>query len=223
MASILFKVVRICNSQFRSNYLKSQSLFLNFFFHFLILQQILNILKKNMMGLANVLPKLQTVNILVRPLSKKCRLGTLFYSEHVKASLKPCEMSMRALHSCFSSFSGKLIWKIPPLVLCETLGLSVNTLTSDGKYPVQGCEILQLQFKCNYLINEKILLHFLFHFWILQQISKTLKEKMTVIANVFPKLQTVKRFVRKLSEEHRFRTGFGSQYVKDSQMLAQFP
>ena len=113
--------------------------------------------------------------------------------------------------------------KMSPLVLCKVLGLSVNTLTSDGKYPVQGCEILQLQFKCNYLINEKILLHFLFHFWILQQISKTLKEKMTVIANVFPKLQTVKRFVRKLSQEHRFRTGFGSQYVKDSQMLAQFP
>ena len=97
-----------------------------------------------MIVIANVLPKLQTVNILVRPLSKKCRLGTLFYSEHVKASLKPCEMSMRALHSCFSSFSGKLIWKIPPLVLCETLGLSVNTLTSDGKYPIQGSENLQL-------------------------------------------------------------------------------
>ena len=109
-----------------------------------------------MIVIANVLLKLQTVNILVRPLNKKCRLGTLFYSEHVKASLKPCEMSMRALQSCFSSFSGKLIWKIPPLVLCETLGLSVSTLTSDGKYPVQGCENLQLQFECNYLKNEKL-------------------------------------------------------------------
>ena len=152
-----------------------------------------------MIVIANVLPKLQTVNILVRPLSKKCRLGTLFYSEHVKASLKPCEMSMRALHSCFSSFSGKLIWKIPPLVLCETLGLSVNTLTSDGKYPVQGCENLQLQFECNYLKNEKLFLAFLFHFWILHQIWNTSKEKIIVIANVFPNLQTVKIFVRKLS------------------------
>ena len=31
-----------------------------------------------------------------------------------------------------------------PLVSGEMLGLSVNTLTSDGKYPVQGCENLQL-------------------------------------------------------------------------------
>ena len=30
-----------------------------------------------------------------------------------------------------------------PLVLCQILGLSVNIWTSDGKYPVQGCENLQ--------------------------------------------------------------------------------
>ena len=31
------------------------------------------------------------------------------------------------------------------------------------------------------------------------------------------------RFVKKLSQGHRFRTGFGSQHVKASQMLARFP
>ena len=31
-----------------------------------------------------------------------------------------------------------------PLVSGEMLGLFVNTLTPDGKYPVQGCENLQL-------------------------------------------------------------------------------
>ena len=113
--------------------------------------------------------------------------------------------------------------KMSPLVLCKILGLSVNTLTSDGKYPVQGCEILQLQFKCNYLINEKILLHFLFHFWILPQISKTLKEKMIVIANVFPKLQTVKNLIRPLSKKRRFRTRFDSQHFKASEIFVKSP
>ena len=51
---------------------------------------------------------------------------------------------MRALLSCFSSFLGKLIWKISQLVLGESLGVFVNTLTVDGKYPVQDCENLQL-------------------------------------------------------------------------------
>ena len=55
---------------------------------------------------------------------------------------------------------------------------------------------------------------FLSHFWILHQILDILKEKMIVIANVFPKLQTVKIFVKKLSQEDRFRIGFGSQHVK---------
>ena len=31
-----------------------------------------------------------------------------------------------------------------PLVIGEILGVFVNTLTADGKYPVQGCENLQL-------------------------------------------------------------------------------
>ena len=31
-----------------------------------------------------------------------------------------------------------------PLVLGEILGIFVNTLTADGKYPVPGCENLQL-------------------------------------------------------------------------------
>ena len=83
--------------------------------------------------------------------------------------------------------------------------------------------ICNSQFKCNYLKNGKPFLNFMFHFWILHQILNILTEKMIVIANVLPKLQTVKIFVRNLSQEHRFRTGFGSQYVKDSQMLPQLP
>ena len=31
-----------------------------------------------------------------------------------------------------------------PLVLGEIVGVFVNTLTSDGKYPVQDCENLEL-------------------------------------------------------------------------------
>ena len=31
-----------------------------------------------------------------------------------------------------------------PTVLGESVGVFVNTLTADGKYPVQGCENLQL-------------------------------------------------------------------------------
>ena len=51
---------------------------------------------------------------------------------------------MRAFYHVFLSFSVKLIWKMSPLVLGEMLEVFVNTLPGDGKYPVQGCENLQL-------------------------------------------------------------------------------
>ena len=51
---------------------------------------------------------------------------------------------MLALLSRFLSFSVKLIWKMSPLVLDEMFGVFVNTLTADGKYPVQVCENLQV-------------------------------------------------------------------------------
>ena len=83
--------------------------------------------------------------------------------------------------------------------------------------------ICNSQLKCTYLKNQNLFLNFLLYFWNLHQILIILKKNMIVIANVFPKLKTVKIFVRKLSEEHRFRTGLGSQHVKASQMLAKFP
>ena len=46
---------------------------------------------------------------------------------------------------------------------------------------------------------------------------------MIVIAQLFRKLQTLKIFFRILSQEHRFRTGFGSQHVKASQLLPKSP
>ena len=68
--NILLKIVRICHSQFKCNYVKNQKPFLDFFFHFLSLPQILYILKEKLVVIGNVFPKLQTVKILVRPLSK---------------------------------------------------------------------------------------------------------------------------------------------------------
>ena len=61
MASILFKVVTICNSQFKCNYLKNEKHFLDFLFYFSIIDQILNTFKEKMIVIANLFTKLQTV------------------------------------------------------------------------------------------------------------------------------------------------------------------
>ena len=44
----------------------------------------------------------------------------------------------------FPLFSRNLIWKMSPLVIGEILGVFVNTLTADGKYPAEDWKSLQL-------------------------------------------------------------------------------
>ena len=83
--------------------------------------------------------------------------------------------------------------------------------------------ICNFQFKCNFVKNQKLFLNFLFHFWILYQFLNILKEKMIVIANAFPKLQTVSILVRPFSKKRCFRTRVDSQDVKASQMLTKSP
>ena len=84
MASILFNIPRICSSQFKCKYLKKEKLFLDFLFHFCNLHQILNAIEKKMMVIANMIPKLETVENFVTPLCRKCRFGTRSDSQHAK-------------------------------------------------------------------------------------------------------------------------------------------
>ena len=174
-----------------------------------------------MVVIDNISPKLQIVKNFVRPLFKKRRFGTRFDSQHVKVSRILAKSPREHFYHVFSSFWGKLIWKMSPLVLGEILGVFVNTLTADGKYPVQDWENLLLSVKMKLSDNWKIFLKFLFHFWNLHNILNISKKKMVVIGNVFPKLQTVKNFVRPLCKKQRFGTRLDSQHGKVTRILAE--
>ena len=65
--------------------------------------------------------------------------------------------------------------------------------------------------------------NFVLHFWKLDEVLNNLKKRMIAIADVFPKLQTVKILVRPLSKMRRFRTRFDSEHLKLSQILATSP
>ena len=64
-----------------------------------------------------------------------------------------------------------------PLVLCEIFGVFVNTLTSDGNYPVQDCQYLPLPIRMQFSGKRTRFSHFLCDFWNLHQILKFLKKK----------------------------------------------
>ena len=60
---------------------------------------------------------------------------------------------MRALLSCFLTFSRKLISKLSPLVIGEILRVVVNTLTLNDKYRDQDSE--KLSFPIQMQLSEK--------------------------------------------------------------------
>ena len=165
----------ICTSQFKCNYLKNENLFLAFLFHFSRLHQILNILKEKMIVVDNVFPKLQNVKIFVKKLSKEHRFRAGFGSQHVKPSQLLGKSPWEWFYHVLFSFSEMLIWNMSPLVFGEILGMFVNTLTADGKYPVEGCEKLQLPIQMQLSAKQKAFLYFLFYFWNLYESLNILK------------------------------------------------
>ena len=65
-----------------------------------------------------------------------------------------------------------------PLVLGEILGVFVNTLTADGKYPVQGCENLQLPIQMQLSEKQKNFTQFFLPFLESSSNFKHLEQKV---------------------------------------------
>ena len=109
------------------------------------------------------------------------------------------------------------------LELGKVLGVFVNTLSADDKYSVQYCQNLQLPIQMQLSEKRRRFSEFFVPFLDCTWEFKDIEKKMMVIANVFPKLQTVKNLVRPLSKRRRFRTRFDSQHLKVSQTHRESP
>ena len=142
ITSILFRIVRIIRSLFKSSYLKNKKHFLGFLFNLWNLHQISNIFKKKKIVIANVFPKLATVQGLVTPLTIQRRLKTSFESQHVKRFQTLVKSSWEHFYHIFWSLWGEIIWKISTWLKFHIIGLFANTWTADYKYPVPDCENL---------------------------------------------------------------------------------
>ena len=102
-------------------------------------------------------------------------------------------------------------------VICQILGLFVNTLTACDNYAL--CNSQNLLQPIQVQLSKKNFLNSLLHFWNINQIFNVFKNKMKLIASVFKKLQTSKDVVRQKSEKVHFRKPFDSQHAKGSQTL----
>ena len=124
--------------------LKTKKHFLGFLFHLANLHQNLNISKKKKIVIANVFPKLVTVQGLDTALTIQRRLKTFFNSQHVKRFPTLVESSWEHFYHIFWLLWGNIIWKISPWLKFGIIGLFVSTWTAHYKYPVPVCENLLL-------------------------------------------------------------------------------
>ena len=83
--------------------------------------------------------------------------------------------------------------------------------------PAGLCRILSNNLKRYYLKNGRLFLDFLLQFWNMHQIKTILKKRMSVLAELFPKLLLRKEIAIETSRNSCFRTPFGNQRVKGFQ------
>ena len=106
------------------------------------------------MVIANVFPKLQTVKNFFIPLCKKRRFGTRFDTQHDKVSQILAKSPWEGFYHVFSSFWEKFISNISPVLLGEILEMFLNTLSADGKYPIEDWDNLPFQIQMQ--LSEKL-------------------------------------------------------------------
>ena len=97
-----------------------------------------------MIVISIVCPKLKAVKDLVREMSKNSCFRTLLGSQHVKGSQTLVKSTWENFYHILSPLWGNLVSKMSPLVIYEILGVFVNALAVDDKYPLRNCVNLSL-------------------------------------------------------------------------------
>ena len=77
-------------------------------------------------------------------------------------------------------------------MICKILGLLVNRLTADDKYSLLNCEELRQAIQMQSFKKRKKFSQFIFAFLKFRSNFEHFEKKMTLIAYVFPKLETPK-------------------------------
>ena len=78
------------------------------------------------------------------------------------------------------------------------------------------------QFRCKYLRNKKLFLNFFLHFSNLVENLNIFKKKVSLVAEVFPKLRSPKNMVTSMSKNSSYKASFAKQHGKRTQRLLKF-
>ena len=167
-----------------------------------------------------IFPKLRTPKNMVTSLSKKSRLNGSYGTQRGKRAQTLLKFAWQHLYHAFWSLWMKLTSKKSVLVTCKILTLFPKTLSENSKYSLLNRDNLTQPIQIQLCRKQKTFFDFFAAFLKsslnFQDFPKK-KKKMTLIAEVFPNLQTPKNMVTSMSKNSRFKGSFGKQHDKRAQ------
>ena len=176
-----------------------------------------------MSRIADVFPKLRTPKNLVRSMSKKSRFKGSFGKQHGKRTHTLLKFAWHNLYHIHWSLWRQLTLKKSLLVIFEISRLFLNTLSAAGKYSFFNRDNLTEPIQMQLSQKPKKISEFFSAF-----LKSSLnfehfhQKKMSLIADLFPKLWTPENLVRSMSKKSRFKGSFGKQHGKRAQTLLKF-
>ena len=130
-------------------------------------------------------------------MSKKCRLTVPFNKQHGKRARTLFKSERRQFYQIYWLLCRQLSLKKSSLVICKILRPFVNTFTVHDKYSVLNKQYLLHPIHMRLTQKQKTFSEFFSAFLKSRSNFEHIqKKKMTLIANVFPKLRVSKNPVR---------------------------
>ena len=135
-------------------------------------------------------------------MSKKPSLREPFHKQHGKRAEVLLKSASQHLYHIHWSLPSQLSWKTSLLLTCQILGLLVNTLAADEKYPVLNRDNLTIPIQKQLSRKQKTFSQFFVAFLKSTINFKYFEKNMTLIDFVFPKLRTPKVWSDKCLKNH---------------------
>ena len=130
-------------------------------------------------------------------MSKKFRFRGAFEKHHGKRAQPFLKSASEHLYHIHWSLPSQLSWKESLWLTCKVLGLLVNTLAEDEKYPVLNRHNLTIPIQMELSQKEKIFSEVSDSFLNSILNFKHFEQKMMLIAFIFPNLPTPKTWLDK--------------------------
>ena len=125
-------------------------------------------------------------------MSKKSRFRGPFGNQHGKRAETQLKSASQHFDYIYRLLPRKLSWEMSLLLTCKILGLLVNTLAADEKYPVLNRDNLTIPIQMQLSQKQKTFFQFFAAFLKSRLNFNVLKKKMTVIDFVLPIIRTLK-------------------------------